>query len=81
MVGHKLGEFAPTRTFRGHTKHEISEGECRTWKLRAYLKYVRISPRKVQIVCDLIRGKDIKTAMAHPDADPQGCVRAPGQAA
>jgi small subunit ribosomal protein S19 len=19
MVGHKLGEFAPTRTFRGHT--------------------------------------------------------------
>jgi small subunit ribosomal protein S19 len=22
MVGHKLGEFAPTRTFRGHTKLE-----------------------------------------------------------
>lgn len=22
MVGHKLGEFAPTRTFRGHTKSE-----------------------------------------------------------
>ena len=22
MVGHKLGEFAPTRTFRGHTKKE-----------------------------------------------------------
>ena len=22
MVGHKLGEFAPTRTFRGHTKAE-----------------------------------------------------------
>ena len=21
MVGHKLGEFAPTRTFRGHQKH------------------------------------------------------------
>lgn len=21
MVGHKLGEFAPTRTFRGHTGH------------------------------------------------------------
>ena len=20
MVGHKLGEFAPTRTFRGHAK-------------------------------------------------------------
>ncbi len=22
MVGHKLGEFAPTRTFRGHTSKE-----------------------------------------------------------
>ena len=22
MVGHKLGEFAPTRTFRGHTKKQ-----------------------------------------------------------
>lgn len=22
MVGHKLGEFAPTRTFRGHSKSE-----------------------------------------------------------
>lgn len=21
MVGHKLGEFAPTRTFRGHSSH------------------------------------------------------------
>ena len=31
---------------------------------RAYLRYVRISPRKVQIVCDLIRGKDVALAMA-----------------
>lgn len=31
---------------------------------RAHLKYARISPRKVQIVCDLIRGKDTKTAQA-----------------
>ena len=22
MVGHRLGEFSPTRTFRGHTKRE-----------------------------------------------------------
>ena len=31
---------------------------------KAYLRYVRISPRKIQIVCDLIRGKDANTAMA-----------------
>ena len=31
---------------------------------KAYLKYLRISPRKVQIVADLIRGKDVNTAMA-----------------
>ena len=30
----------------------------------AYLRYVRISPRKVQIVCDLIRGKNVGTALA-----------------
>ena len=30
---------------------------------KAYLKYARISPRKVQIVLDLIRGKDAATAM------------------
>lgn len=26
MVGHKLGEFAPTRTFRGHSHSEKSSG-------------------------------------------------------
>ena len=31
---------------------------------RAHLRYVRISPRKVQIVCDLIRGKSIPQATA-----------------
>jgi large subunit ribosomal protein L22 len=31
---------------------------------RAYLKYARISPRKVSIVLDLIRGKDTDLAMA-----------------
>ena len=27
MVGHKLGEFAPTRTFKGHGKDEKSTGK------------------------------------------------------
>ena len=26
MVGHKLGEFAPTRTFRGHIQKDKPEG-------------------------------------------------------
>jgi small subunit ribosomal protein S19 len=30
MVGHKLGEFAPTRTFRGHTRKE-RKTRVRTW--------------------------------------------------
>ena len=32
---------------------------------KAHLKYLRISPRKVKILCDLIRGKDVKTASAY----------------
>ena len=31
---------------------------------KAYAKYLRISPRKVKIVLDLIRGKDVATAAA-----------------
>ena len=31
---------------------------------KAYLRNVRIAPRKVQIVLDLIRGKDVKVAQA-----------------
>lgn len=27
MVGHKFGEFAPTRTFRGHIKDKRSSGK------------------------------------------------------
>ena len=38
---------------------------------RAEVKYLRISPRKVQIVCDLIRGQDAQTAMAILMATPK----------
>ena len=30
----------------------------------AYVKFVRMSPRKVKLVCDMIRGQDVKTATA-----------------
>ena len=43
---------------------------------KAHLKYARISPRKVQIVCDLIRGKDAKTAQAILMASTESGVRA-----
>ncbi len=38
---------------------------------RAEAKFIRISPRKVQIVCDLIRGRDAQTAMAILMATPK----------
>lgn len=31
---------------------------------KAYVRNVRIAPRKVKILCDLIRGKDVATAAA-----------------
>ncbi|MDR2665429.1 MAG: 50S ribosomal protein L22 [Oscillospiraceae bacterium] len=38
---------------------------------QAHLKYVRISPRKCKIVCDLIRGKDADVARAILMATPK----------
>ena len=38
---------------------------------KAVLKYARISPRKVQIVCDLIRGKSVAEATAILMATPK----------
>ena len=38
---------------------------------RAEVKYARISPRKVQIICDMIRGKDTNVAMALMEHTPK----------
>ena len=38
---------------------------------RAYLRNVRIAPRKVQIVLDLIRNKPVEIALATLDATPK----------
>ena len=43
---------------------------------RAEVKYARISPRKVGIICDMIRNKDVAVAKAHP----QGRLRVHDQA-
>ena len=37
---------------------------------RAQLVHARIAPRKVQIVCDMIRGTDTKVAEAYATAGP-----------
>ena len=38
---------------------------------KAYLNYVRISPRKVSIILNLIRGKDVKLAKAILEQTPK----------
>ena len=41
---------------------------------RAEVKFARISPRKVSIICDMIRGKDADVAMALMENTPKiGC--------
>ena len=70
MVGHKLGEFAPTRTFKGHTtKTEKAaaaapaagagggSGGVVMVEAHATAKYIRTSAQKAGLVLDLIRGK------------------------
>jgi large subunit ribosomal protein L22 len=44
-------------------------------EVRAEHKYARISPRKVQIVCDLIRGKDVETAKGILQLTPKAGAR------
>ena len=66
MVGHKLGEFSPTRTFFSHsgdrktkvkTPPPRSRPEGGRMEARAIAKYLRISPRKARLNADLIRGR------------------------
>ena len=79
MVGHKLGEFAPTRTFKGHTTKADKAGvggaggTGRSGRPRpganggsgtATAKYVRTSAQKAGLVLDLIRGRDVNAALA-----------------
>ena len=71
MVGHKLGEFAPTRTLKGHTPTDkkataaaptakpegIKNNEQKYIFSKAINKNVRTSPRKLALVCNFIKGK------------------------
>jgi small subunit ribosomal protein S19 len=57
MVGHRLGEFAPTRTFRGHGQivKRIIERPKNYMEVRAIQKNVRLSPKKLRFVADVAR--------------------------
>ena len=64
MVGHKLGEFSPTRTFKGHAvkaaTEKIGQAGIRSetpWKPERKPDIIRISPQKARLVVDLIRGQ------------------------
>ena len=45
-------------------KEKITKEAKEVKEAKAHLRYIRISPRKVSIVGELIRGKDTKTALA-----------------
>ncbi len=71
MVGHKLGEFAPTRTFKGHIKDDRkASGDEMTTALQdtirprtAKARFVRVSASKARRVIDLVRGKSVDEAL------------------
>lgn len=63
MVGHKLGEFAPTRTYRGHGIDKKSKNKVLTMEVTAKLRGAAISAQKVRLVADEIRGKSIERAL------------------
>ena len=74
MVGHKLGEFAPTRTFKGHikddrkSKRRVAQDEPMTTvteypSATAVARFVHISASKARRVINLVRGKSVEEAL------------------
>jgi len=67
MVGHKLGEFAPTRTFRYHAGRNGRRGAdmpgVKTNEVEARVRSCgtnRMSASKARQVSYLVRGKDVR---------------------
>ena len=68
MVGHKLGEFAPTRTFKGHIKDDRKASAVMSITTEypsavAKARFVRVSATKARRVIDLVRGKSVAEAL------------------
>ncbi len=73
MVGHKLGEFAPTRTFRGHVKDDKKGKSLSTSSIderriameaKAIARHIRVTPMKARRVVNLVRGLQTNEALA-----------------
>lgn len=64
MVGHKLGEFAPTRNFRGHVGKKDKGKKVISMEAIAKLNNVPTSPRKMRLVADLVRGERVNHALS-----------------
>ncbi len=67
MVGHKLGEFATTRTFKGHSGDKSRRSRARscrvtTMEAKAILRGARISAQKARLVADQVRGLNVGQA-------------------
>jgi small subunit ribosomal protein S19 len=78
MVGHRLGEFAPTRTYRGLGKNAARSGGLRygsDMRVSATAKYLRGSTRKARLVTEAIKGKPVEEATAILRFMPQAAAR------
>src|SRR3990172_7597226 len=85
MVGHKLGEFSPTRTFHGHTgeKKGVAAGPIAPSAPvagagagpGARLRFLRVAPRKVRLVADNVRGMKVGQALAMLKYTPQAAAK------
>ena len=63
MVGHKLGEFSPTRTFKGHTAADKSGTNESNLTAIAKDNMVRISPTKLSLLVNSIVNMKVSSAI------------------
>ncbi|KAL8170474.1 hypothetical protein V2J09_022278 [Rumex salicifolius] len=70
MVGHKLGEFAPTLNFRGHAKNDNRSRQVKLMRKKKSLtevsalgQYIPMSIHKARRVIDQIRGRSYKETL------------------
>jgi len=78
MVGHRLGEFAATRTFKGHGRGAAAETATNreagsvAVEVKASAKFQRVSPRKARLVTDLIHRQVRRGGDLDPRAPSEG---------